>query len=330
MNTLDRRHFQTRTLAFAVILFTAGLIWFLYNVDVISGSGINLVLNLWPLALIALGADLLLQQSAPRLGLYIVLGLAFVVVVAAIFAPRLGIGVVATSTDTYNEPLDEAERAVINLYPGVGQLNIRAIEGTEAQDTLFNAVSTHLGDVTYSVHGTTDRRIELGQKQVNSAGWLGTDKDLRWDISLTDAIPLSLSVNTGVGDANLDFTGLTLDDLTLTGGVGSIYLSLPEQEATYQIDVNSGVGDLDLNIPDDSDVSVNLSGGVGDLSIDVSEGTPLQIRVSSGLGNVNLPTSLQRIDTGTGGELWQTSNYEGAERRVSISVQSGLGSLTIR
>jgi hypothetical protein len=327
MTTTRRSEREIRGIGFAILLLSAGLIWLLYNFNLISTSGINVAFNLWPLALIALGADLLLRAQAPRLGALIVALIALGVIVAAVVAPRLGIGVLKTTTDAFTESLGDAESAIVNLYPSVGKVDIYALD---TQDELFRAEATYIDDVTYTVRGTSQRQIEFGQKEVSTSSWLGTDADLRWNIGLTPTIPLRLSVNTGVGEANLNLSQLNLTSLTLTGGVGRVHLALPDQDTAYQVSITGGVGDLNINLPTPSNVDLNIGGGVGKVDLELPDDAAVRVTVSSGFGSMHLPSWLERTNTGTGAQVWETSGYQYATRAITIFIQSGVGGLTIR
>jgi hypothetical protein len=117
----------------------------------------------------------------------------------------------------------------------------------------------------------TQRQIDFGQREVSTTSWLGSDADLRWNIGLTPTIPLRLSVNTGVGEAQLDLSQLNLTNLTLKGGVGRVQLSLPNQENPYQVSITGGIGDLQLSIPTLTDVDLTIGGGVGRVDVDLRD-----------------------------------------------------------
>lgn len=327
MNTIRNHENEQKGIGFAVLLLTAGLIWLMFAVELIPFSGVAIALRLWPLALVAIGADILMRKQSRQIGLYIVLAIAAFVILAALFAPRLGIGVVQTSTDSYTEQIGAAESSTINLRPGVGELNIQMLEN---ETVLFSAEATHLGEIDFTVHGDSQRQIDFGQNQLSMNGWIVTDKDLIWNIGLTPYIPLSLSVNTGVGTANLDLTGLNLLSFNLIAGVGDVNVVLPNQENSYQVNISGGVGDFELHIPENTDVYITVSGGVGDLLLDVADNAPVRLSVESGLGSVAVPSWLVSTDLGTDEQVWQSADFESAPRRISIVVESGLGNLTIR
>jgi hypothetical protein len=326
MSTVGKNAREVRGIGFAILLVSAGIVWLLYNLNLISASGINIALSLWPLALIALGVDLLLRPQSPRLSALIVVLIALAVICAAVVAPRLGIGILQTTTNTFTEPIVAADSAAINLYPSVGRVGIHALE---SQDVLFNAEATYLDDVTYTVSGNSQRRIEFGQQEVHTTNWLGTDEDLRWSIGLTPSIPLSLSINTGVGEANLDLTALNLTNLALTGGVGRIDLALPNRETAYQVSITGGVGDLNIVVPQLPTVDLTIGGGVGKVHIDIPDDAAIRVTVSPGLGSVHLPPRLERTSASTGTQVWESADYESALHRITVYLESGLGGLTI-
>lgn len=327
MVIVKRGDTHRKDIGFAVVILTAGVIWLLYNINLISAAGVNIVLNLWPLALIAIGVDILLRQQAHPLAAWVVPSIAVFVVLVAVIAPPLGIGIVKTTTNTYNTQLDRAESATINLYPSVGEVDIYALE-TEA--ALFSAEATYIGeDITFDVTGTSRRQIDFGQNEVRTTSWLGTDKPLRWNIGLTPAIPLRLSINTGVGDSDLDLADLNLTGLTLNSGVGRVNLTLPDQETPYQITVTGGVGDFKVQFPENADVDLTFSSGVGDLDVDLPDDAAIRVSVTSGLGSVHLPSWLTNVDPDSDDQIWQSEGYETASRQINIHVESGLGSLTI-
>jgi predicted membrane protein len=326
MNTIQSRDNEQKGLIFAVFVLTVGLIWFFFTIKLISASGINIAFQLWPLALIAIGVNLSIRKQSRQIATYIVLAIAVFVILAAFIAPRLGIGVLETKTETYTERIADTESATINLYPSVGEVNVEALA---SEDTLFNAEATYLGELNYAVQGDSQRQIDFGQNEVSTTGWLGTDEELIWNIGLSPNIPLSLNVNTGVGTANLDLSALNLRSFNLTAGVGQVTLMLPSQEMRYQVTISGGVGDFDLRLPTNADVDITLSSGVGDVLIDLPENAAVHLRVSSGLGSVQVPSWLQATEMGTDENIWQSTIYESATRRISINVESGLGDLTI-
>lgn len=326
MNTIQSREHEQRGIAFAILLLTAGVIWLLFTLNIIPAAGVNIALRLWPLALIAIGADLLLRDQSRQIAMYIVLAIAVFVVLAAIIAPPLGIGVLETNSGTYTEQLADAESARINLHHGVGDLNVTALENS---DLLFSAEATYLGEVDFTVRGTAQRQIDFGQNAVSTSGWMVPAEDLYWNIGLTPEIPLRLELNTGVGDTNLDLTALNLESLNVNGGVGHVNVALPEQDASYQVDISGGVGSVDVEIPENTDIIITVEGGVGDLRLNLPEGAPVRVSVSSGLGNSQIASWLERVDTGDR-QVWQSANYDAAARRITVDVSSGLGNLIIR
>jgi hypothetical protein len=327
MATINRIQSDRRSMGFAALLITAGTIWLLSNINLISSAGVNIALSLWPLVLVAIGADLLLGQQYPRTSAFVIVFIAILVVFTSLLAPRLGVGVLTTTTGSYAEEVGNAESATIMLRPSVGNVKIHSLEQTEA---LFAATATYVGSIRFDVRGTRQRTIDFGQNEVSTTNWFGTDKDLSWDIGLSPTIPLNLSVNSGVGDAVLDLSELTLTNLQLSAGVGRVDLMLPGQETPYQVNVSGGVGMLALQIPEEADVDLTISSGVGNVDIDLPEDAAVRVSIEAGLGESTLPSWLERVNTGNENQIWQSAGFEKASRRITLNIHSGLGSLTIR
>lgn len=329
MRTINPDRIDHKSMGFAALLITVGVIWLLRNLNLISTDGVNVALSLWPLILIAIGADLLLRKEYPHTSIVVTISIAVLVVLAALLAPRLGIGVLPTNTNTYTEALGEAQSAIINLYPSVGRVDIHAFE---TGDILFKATATTIGDVFFNVDGAHQRTIDFGQKEVSTTGWYGPDRELAWDIALTPNIPLNMTINTGVGGATLDFSKLNLTTLQLTAGVGNVDLILPPQENSYQVTVTRGVGDLDVHIHKNADMDVTISDGIGDVVIELPDDAAVRVMITSGFGETHFPSWLERLDAGTGDneQIWQSSHFETAARQITLNIDKGLGNLVIR
>lgn len=264
-------------------------------------------------------------------------------------------------TGSYQEPIAGAESARVTLNPTVGMATIAALIDS---DSLIEADVTYVGEVTFEVdEGDAFKEVTLGQrpqsdvlKPIKDAiGAFANRKDLRWDMRLTPNIPLDLTINSGITANDFDLSGLQLKGLKYTGGTGKTDLKLPTMGELYRVAVNSGTGELTIEVGAGADIDLSansgtgatrirlgdgaimnarITGGVGACEIDLPAGVEVQVRASSGLGKVHVPAHFTRLDEGkdfiaTSG-TWQTSGYESAERRITIRYEGGMGSLTIR
>ena len=147
-------------------------------------------------------------------------------------------------------PLDGAESAVVEIDFSIGKASLRALDG--ASDQLMTARLDYVGEYSFDVSGASHRHVTLRQSGQFPKGLkqiIGKRKELRWDIALARGIPLQLRIKGGVGETDIDLSGLQLDDIKLQTGVGKIALTLPAQNASYDAAVSGGVGKTDIVVP---------------------------------------------------------------------------------
>lgn len=193
-----------------------------------------------------------------------------------------------------------AQRAEIALRPAVARLHLSAHEDAEAlvEGTVTTGASEEL-EQSFSVAG--DLAV-LRLASVRRFPFISFNENLSWELRLNPQIPLELSVEAGVGRAELELTDLNLVALTLSTGVGESRITLPA-EGRFEVRVRSGVGATTIRIP---------------------RGLAARIRVSAGLGSTHVLGDYRRQDG-----LYLSPDYDGAEHRVDLEVEAGIGEVTI-
>ncbi|MEP7291887.1 MAG: hypothetical protein ABI835_08885 [Chloroflexota bacterium] len=258
----------------------------------------------------------------------------------------------------FKAALDGAISAQVRIDLAVGEANITALSSESAN--LLEADLTYVGEVELMVEGETEKVVRLRQKSEASdwvrgaSGWFNNRQPLRWDVVLTPTIPLNLEVHSGAGRSNFDLSALKLTGLHVASGAGELVAKFPAGE--YEAKISGGVGRSAIQIPADAFVNLNLSSGAGEVNLDIAEGAALVARISGGVGacNVRVPAGaavrleartgigsinvgglLQRV-SGKGGDfwdkggVWETANFEDAERQIVISFNGGVGAFTLR
>jgi predicted membrane protein len=108
-------------------------------------------------------------------------------------------------------------------------------------------------------------------------------------------------------------------------------LTMPAQATKLEADIDGGVGQTRIYIPDGADMHLDVEGGVGSVELVVPPNTAIRLEATSGLGSVNVPLSFVKVQKKdfTGG-VWQTEGFELAERKVYIDYEGGIGQMTVR
>lgn len=126
--------------------------------------------------------------------------------------------------------------------------------------------------VRYPRFAWFDWRVRIGDNRVNASGHWRRDAT---DVVLNAALPWRIEFRGGVSSATLDLRGVRLEELTFTGGVGSIQLDLGRP---------AGV------------VPITMSGGAHDLAIRRAPGVPLRLAVTGGFNEAMVDGQRHRGD----------------------------------
>lgn len=166
-------------------------------------------------------------------------------------------------TEEINIEKDDAKELTIQLVVGYGEVNIVPDAADWVEGTIKYNLSNLKPDVTYKV------TREIGKISIKQSSKRGTKIKKgqiknNWDLALTKEVPISLKVETGASDTNLDLRGLKLSNLTIDAGVGRTKVDLREEwEESFDVNVTMGVGESTIILPRDVGVKVHAEKGIG-------------------------------------------------------------------
>lgn len=291
---------RPRGAGLAILLIVAGVLILLANLGWFDWFTLSRLAGLWPVLLVAVGADMLTR------GRYrVVVWGAAIVLGALLYAydggPRGLLGGGATESHSIAYPLDGARAADIRITTGVGTLRLRDLAGGGAlvEGTIETGRGESLID-DLSRNGDT-AVLRLASEQRPGMRLSGGDRR-SWDLRLTREVPIALNVTTGVGQARFDLQNVRLSSLTMQAGVGSVTATLPDS-GVYQASFKAGVGATTITIP--SNVAARVT-------------------VKTGLGSVRVDGTFEHS-----GDVYQTPGYASASDRVDLRVEGGLGQITV-
>jgi hypothetical protein len=240
----------------------------------------------------------------------------------------------------FNVAKSGVETARVNVKFSVAQGFIQALP--VGSSDLFKATINHVGELEFKDEGDTTKTVEVKQKQKiefsanpikQGFRAFAHREDLKWDIHLSPDVPLSLNINGGVGPTKLDLTNIQLLNLKVDTGVGTLDLILPSQNNKIEADIDGGVGQTKIVVPDNADAIINVDGGVGAVEITVPANAAVQVKADSGIGAVHVPKSMKRVtpkEILDNSGLWQSEGYDLATRRISIRYHGGVGEFRVR
>ena len=198
-------------------------------------------------------------------------------------------------------PFEGAQQARLRVQHGAGRLRLSS--GASHPDLLEGDFGGGL-DIKKELRGDTLQVTLSLPGQFFPFFWF-PGNSLDWSIRVNRDIPLSLVFETGAGETRLDLADLVVSEVSLTTGASSTILTLPANAGFTQVKVESGAASIDIRIPSGVAARIRSSGGLSSLSVD-KERFPR-------VGNVYL-----------------SPDYDAAPNKVELSVQMGVGSLSIR
>jgi hypothetical protein len=316
----------------------------------------------WAVLLIIIGAALLLGRLIGDLSdifwALLLIGLGFYLLVGRNLLPAAEV-----KTERFVEPLEGASSARVDLNLSMGRPG--KLDTLADSENLLDAEVSYTGEIVFEAMGDAERAISLRQTKTDVSAWLDPlnwfnqeKQGCKWHVSLNPNVPTSLSLDVGASKSEIDLRHLTVTpqtELRIHTGAGSADIVLPDDEQGYTAQIENGAGELRVAVPDgatvgtsmkcglgkvtlrvgmDAAVNAHVKGGVGSATIQVPREAAVRIEGSTGVGNVSLPDHFvqQSGESHTVGQsgVWQTPNYDEADRQITIAYEGGVGALNIQ
>jgi len=217
---------------------------------------------------------------------------------------------------------------------------------------------TGRGDIDYSVrNGIGDVVVDLSPQGRDAKGkrkhksW--NLESTSWNLRYTDAIPISFDIELGLGEGDIDMSGLNVKDFDLSTGASSVRLAFnePNNNTIDNMTIEAGLSKFRaMGLGNANFRHLHFEGGVGRYSLDFSGALKNEVDVDAevGLGTLTItipsnigarilyeknwicefdidPEFVRQDDT-----EYQTDNYVSARGKINLRVEAGFGSVRIR
>lgn len=209
-------------------------------------------------------------------------------------------------TESAAIPLDGATEAKISVHHGAGQLKVSS--GTSGDNLLTGSFTGGLQQSS----SRSGERLDLTMKVpmdgfpfMFAPGFWGSGNRIRWDVQLNPQVPVSLEVNSGASDTQLDLRETQVTELVIKTGASSTSVTAPAQAGYTRVKVEAGAASVKIDVPVDVAARVDVEGGL--LGVDVDQN--------------RFPKS---------GKYYQSPEYDSAANKLDIKVEAGVGSVSIK
>lgn len=233
----------------------------------------------------------------------------------------------------------------VSVRYGAGLFSIRSVDGgllyrmnLEYDEDRFEPVAEYSGN-----------RLELGVETRRRGLDIDTDESGELELELARGIPMDLDLEFGAVRADLDLGGLALTDLDLSTGASESDIDVSEpnpsriETARFEvgaaeftarnlgnlnadrIEVDAGVGSITLGFEGrwQRDAEVDIDMGLGSLELRVPEGLGVRLRKDSFLTSLDSQGLVKR------GDVYESLDWDRAERRVTIELNAAFGSVSV-
>lgn len=284
------------------LMLGLGVILLLSNYGYLNMNVWQLILQLWPLLLIAIGFDIVIGRRS------LVGSLIGLVLILAVLAGALWLGGVtvdrgmALNSTEVQQMLEGATSARVVIEPGAGALALKALD--DSNTLLSGTVGQRRGEQISQDFSQANGRATFILRSSGSTIFLPQDQNRwKWDLGLNRQIPLDLKVGLGAGEAVLDLTGLDLSALEVDLGVGQSTITLP---ATGRFEAK-------------------VNGAIGQLVIIVPQGMAVRIHANTALGGLDVPDRYNQNN-----DVYTSPGYESADHRIELDISQAIGEIVIR
>ncbi len=196
--------------------------------------------------------------------------------------------------------------AQLNFGAGAGSFRI---EGTTSKLIEANTESQLGGYILTTKSNDVDKTSTVNFKmegndstKIHIDNW--DDVDNKAKIQLNDSPVWSMKLEVGAGKADFDLSDYKVQKVDLDAGVAKIDLKVGDKEPQTEIDIDAGVASIDIDVPESSGCELTTKGALNIKDLD----------------------GLEKISE----NLYRTSNFDKASKKVKISYEGGLSTLKIR
>lgn len=284
---------------FPILLIAAGVLLLLQTTGVVSWDAWGSVWRLWPVLIIAVGINIVFGNRLPWLAGILVAA----VVIGALAIGLLFIPVQSTvAVSSAQEALAGAENVDVSISFGAGELVLGPLpaESTSLFEGNFRGNGAEVS--TLRTEDKTDLNIHMKREGISFLSNLG---DNNWDVALSSTPEMTLDINGGAASANLDLRDLQITDINIDVGASDVDITMPASAGRVTADIDAGAADISIVIPEGVAARINADTGVSSLDIDESR----------------FPKNDGR---------YASPDFDDAENRVDIDIDSGVSSITVR
>ena len=209
----------------------------------------------------------------------------------------------AVETRSLTIPSDGSSSASIEFNHGAGEINVTSTDG--AANLLDGTFKGGVDERISRAGSTTAIKLSVPENEWWGFPTSASDGGFSWDVRLNRNTAYALDVKTGASKARLDLNDLIITALKISSGANDMDVTLPEQAGKTNCRFEFGSARLDVHVPQNVAAQIKLTGAL----LDTNE-----------IDQTRFPKT---------GDVFRSPNYDTAANTVDITIEAGLGKLSI-
>jgi hypothetical protein len=145
-----------------------------------------------------------------------------------------------------------------------------------------------------------------------------------WIIGDRDALALPAFLGGEVSKWDLILNDRVRWEMDVNSGVGDVRLDLSNLRVS-DLNLHSGVGSVQVTLPGQGASQVRIDGGIGDINVTIPLGAQARFRVDRGISDLTVGSRFERR-----GDYYETEGFSTAESFIDIEIDIGIGNITVR
>jgi hypothetical protein len=250
--------YKRESIVGGVVWTGLGALLLLANLGYLPAVHWDVILRVWPFALVVWGLDILLhRRNWLNAGVGLLAG---VVLVAVIYWVMISSPVAAAGQiQPFETQPGNATQAAVTVETITGRLLIGS--GADAANLADGEIQLARGEdyhLDYTVAGSSGELLLKSETTDGVRFWFpGANTSREWQVNLSGSIPLDLKSTLIVGEQTADLSGLQIEDAELQTILGRSVITLPVT-AAEELEFSLVMGEMVVRVPTGLALQVEL------------------------------------------------------------------------
>jgi hypothetical protein len=201
--------------------------------------------------------------------------------------------------ETFSVSLQSAKSVRYKFSHGAGQIDIRG--GAPTGTAIVGSSGAGMSKSSHLSGDRLDVKVEAGPSIVP---FIGPATGV-WRYQLTQDVPVTLKVEAGASRLDIDLKDVQATHIELSTGASSTDLTVPAHGASI-LDVEAGAASINITVPESTAARIRVKEGATAMTVDKNR--------------------FPQLDSG----MYQSANFDSSSDRAEITIEGGLGAVTIK